>query len=85
MRIAVIGSGIAGMGAAWLLSKRHETVLFDIEYAEGGAAKTQGCVVRIKPASFTVFPDNLFDEQYQVMKKGLGWMHIKDYRHPKPP
>jgi Xylose isomerase-like TIM barrel len=21
-------------------------------------------------------------EQYEVMKKGLGWMHIKDYRHP---
>jgi sugar phosphate isomerase/epimerase len=23
-------------------------------------------------------------EQYQKMKKGLGWMHIKDYRHPHP-
>jgi sugar phosphate isomerase/epimerase len=22
-------------------------------------------------------------EQYQAMKPGLGWMHIKDYRHPK--
>lgn len=21
-------------------------------------------------------------EQYEKMKKGLGWMHIKDYRHP---
>jgi sugar phosphate isomerase/epimerase len=21
-------------------------------------------------------------EQYQQMKKGLGWMHIKDYKHP---
>ena len=21
-------------------------------------------------------------QQYQAMKKGLGWMHIKDYRHP---
>jgi sugar phosphate isomerase/epimerase len=21
-------------------------------------------------------------EQYQLMKKGLGWMHIKDYKHP---
>lgn len=46
----------------------HETVLFDIEWTEGTAVRTQGCVVRIKPASFTVFPDNLFDEQYQVMK-----------------
>ena len=22
-------------------------------------------------------------EQYELMKKGLGWMHIKDYRHPQ--
>jgi len=28
-----------------------------------------GCVVRIKPGSFTVFPDNLFDEQFQVMRR----------------
>jgi sugar phosphate isomerase/epimerase len=23
-------------------------------------------------------------EQYQHMKRGLGWIHIKDYRHPAP-
>ena len=23
-------------------------------------------------------------DQYVAMKPGLGWMHIKDYRHPKP-
>lgn len=46
----------------------HETVLFDAEWTEGGEARRQGCVVRVKPAQFTVFPDNLFDEQYQVMK-----------------
>ena len=28
-------------------------------------------------------PDEVFNE-YLAMKKGLGWMHIKDYRHPKP-
>src|SRR5439155_16141550 len=26
-------------------------------------------------------PGEVF-EQYEKMKKGLGWMHIKDYRHP---
>ena len=24
-------------------------------------------------------------EQYKAMKPYIGWMHIKDYRHPKPP
>ena len=28
-------------------------------------------------------PDEVFN-QYLSMKTGLGWMHIKDYRHPKP-
>jgi sugar phosphate isomerase/epimerase len=28
-------------------------------------------------------PDEVF-HQYLAVKKGLGWMHIKDYRHPRP-
>lgn len=46
----------------------HETVLFDAHWKEGGAQRSQGCVLRIKPSSFTVFPDDLFEEQYQVMR-----------------
>jgi aminoglycoside phosphotransferase (APT) family kinase protein len=46
----------------------HETILFDAHWSEGGQELTQGCVLRIKPQSFTVFPDNLFDEQYRVMQ-----------------
>jgi sugar phosphate isomerase/epimerase len=33
---------------------------------------TQGCS-----------PDETF-AQYQALKAGLGWLHIKDYRHPHP-
>jgi aminoglycoside phosphotransferase (APT) family kinase protein len=46
----------------------HETILFDAHWRERGAERQQGYVVRIKPSSFTVFPDNLFDEQYRVMR-----------------
>jgi aminoglycoside phosphotransferase (APT) family kinase protein len=46
----------------------HETILFDAKWREGGEEKVQGCVVRIKPGRFTVFPDNLFTEQFNVMK-----------------
>lgn len=28
-------------------------------------------------------PAELF-EQYRAMKPGLGWLHVKDYHHPKP-
>ena len=46
----------------------HETILFDARWREAGGERSQGCVVRIKPGAFTVFPDNLFDEQFEVMR-----------------
>ncbi|MBE7734011.1 NAD(P)/FAD-dependent oxidoreductase [Devosia faecipullorum] len=39
-RIAVIGSGISGLSAAWLLSKRHEVVLYEAEARIGGHSNT---------------------------------------------
>ena len=36
MRIAVVGSGIAGMASAWLLSREHEVVLFEADSRLGG-------------------------------------------------
>ena len=36
MRIAVAGSGIAGLSAAWLLSRRHEVTLFEAGDYLGG-------------------------------------------------
>jgi len=40
-RIAVIGAGIAGLGAAHLLSSDHRVVLFESERRLGGHARTQ--------------------------------------------
>ena len=40
MKIAVIGSGIAGMGCAYLLSRQHEVVLFEKENRLGGHTHT---------------------------------------------
>jgi uncharacterized protein len=40
MKIAIIGSGIAGMGAAWRLSKQHQVVLFEKESRLGGHTHT---------------------------------------------
>jgi predicted NAD/FAD-binding protein len=40
MKIAVIGGGIAGLGAAWLLSREHEVVLFEGENRLGGHTHT---------------------------------------------
>lgn len=47
----------------------HETILFDAHWSKGGREQVQGCVLRIKPSRFTVFPDNLFEQQYAIMKR----------------
>ena len=39
-RIAVVGSGIAGLASAWLLSRDHEVVLFEAEQRLGGHTHT---------------------------------------------
>ena len=40
MRIAVIGSGIAGLASAWLLSRAHEVTLFEANDYFGGHTHT---------------------------------------------
>lgn len=39
-RIAVVGSGISGLSAAWLLGRRHEVMLFEAEGRLGGHSNT---------------------------------------------
>jgi uncharacterized protein len=40
MRIAIVGSGIAGLGAAYLLSRAHEVTLFERDDRLGGHTNT---------------------------------------------
>lgn len=41
MHIAVVGSGVAGLSAAWLLSSRHRVDLYEKDDRLGGHANTQ--------------------------------------------
>jgi len=46
----------------------HETILFDAHWREAGAERVQGMVVRIKPIGHTVYPDDLFVQQYKLIE-----------------
>jgi len=40
LRIGVIGTGVSGLSAAWLLAKRHNVTLFEREMRPGGHSNT---------------------------------------------
>ncbi len=40
MRIAIIGSGISGLGAAWMLARRHDVTVFETNDYAGGHTHT---------------------------------------------
>jgi len=54
----------------------HETILFDASWSEGGRPLTQGMVARVKPVANMVFPDDLFDSQYRIMRLMHERQHV---------
>ena len=52
MRIAVIGSGIAGLASAWLLSRKHTVTLFEANGYPGGHTHTHD--IRLDGREYTV-------------------------------
>ena len=40
LKIAVVGSGIAGLSAAWRLGTRHQVTVFESDHRIGGHAHT---------------------------------------------
>jgi predicted NAD/FAD-binding protein len=51
MRIAVIGSGISGLGCAWLLSPQHEVTLFEANGYLGGHTHTHLLDIEGRPTA----------------------------------
>ena len=42
MKIAVIGSGIAGLSSAWLLARQHQVTVFEANNYAGGHELSSG-------------------------------------------
>jgi uncharacterized protein len=46
MRIAVVGSGVAGLVSAWLLSRRHDVTIYEADSRLGGHVHTHEVTLR---------------------------------------
>jgi uncharacterized protein len=55
LSIAVIGSGISGLAAAWLLSRRHRVTLFEAEGRLGGHSHTVDASGAVVDTGFIVY------------------------------
>ena len=78
MRIAVIGTGIAGMVAAYLLSDEHELVVYEAEDYVGGHTNTIDVSLNGKSyavdTGFIVFNEKTYPNFVKLMKRlGVAW------------
>ena len=73
MRIAVIGSGISGLGAAYVLSRQHHVTLFEREPRLGGHAHTHAVPapagVLALDTGFLVFNERTYPNFIELLRQ----------------
>jgi predicted NAD/FAD-binding protein len=80
MQIAIIGSGISGMTAAYLLSEDHEVVVYEANNYIGGHTNTVDVSFNGKQyavdTGFIVFNEKTYPNFVKLMKRlGVGWQN----------
>ncbi|HEY2513828.1 MAG TPA: FAD-dependent oxidoreductase [Polyangiaceae bacterium] len=63
-RVGIIGAGVSGMAAAWMLEDDHQVTLFDKETRLGGHAETVAVVVGERTIYGELGPRFFFDPSY---------------------
>jgi predicted NAD/FAD-binding protein len=73
MRIAIIGAGVSGLTAAYLLQRRHEVTVFEAEDYAGGHAHTVALessgATRHLDTGFIVFNDRNYPEFERLLER----------------
>jgi predicted NAD/FAD-binding protein len=80
MRIAIIGTGISGMTAAYLLSEDHEVVVFEANNYIGGHTNTVDVSLNGQQyavdTGFIVFNEKTYPNFVKLMKRlNVGWQN----------
>ncbi|RUO35054.1 NAD(P)/FAD-dependent oxidoreductase [Aliidiomarina soli] len=74
MKIAVVGSGIAGLTSAYLLSKRHDVDVFEANDYIGGHTATVDVDGHAIDTGFIVFNDRTYPKfRYLMRTLGVEW------------
>ena len=66
--IAVIGSGIAGLSAAWLLAKRHRVTLYEADHRIGGHSHTREVAGVPVDTGFIVYNEQTYPNFTALMR-----------------
>ena len=82
MKIAIIGAGISGLTAAWLLHRRHEISLFESAPRVGGHTATVDCIVNGEQhavdTGFIVFNDRTYPGFNRLIERlGVGYRNTE--------
>ena len=81
LKIAVIGSGISGLSAAWLLSKSHEVTIYEKNDYLGGHSNTQNIKTKYENTNisvdtgFIVFNEN----NYKHLSSFFKFLNVSTY------
>jgi uncharacterized protein len=67
LEIAVVGSGISGLSAAWLLSKRHRVTLYEADARLGGHSNTVVAGGVAVDAGFIVYNEATYPNFYALL------------------
>ncbi|MDA8196243.1 MAG: FAD-dependent oxidoreductase [Actinomycetota bacterium] len=67
MRVAVIGAGVGGLVATWLLSHNHEVVCFEGENCAGGNARPEVIRIGSSAVPFQLGPTYFLPKNYSTL------------------
>jgi uncharacterized protein len=71
LEVAVVGSGISGLSAAWLLSKRHHVTLYEADARIGGHSNTVDVDGSAVDTGFIVYNEPTYPN-FSALLKHLG-------------